>query len=155
MSVDLLKPCYCPCLEILSENFSFPGNRHLDSTITAWKLWSPRLMSACTWAMPQALSVPASYNPFRRLFFFLSLLPLQVTSQSWLVSRASKAWWEYSSPLMARVWWAVSKEPQCRAWWSPTQPCLLIRCVPAAGKAWPQAPALQIKHYRTFPVMGG
>lgn len=84
MSVDLLKPCYCPCLEILSENFSFPGNRHLDSTITAWKLWSPRLMSACTWAMPQALSVPASYNPFRRLFFFcLSYLCRLPASLDW------------------------------------------------------------------------
>ena len=57
---------------------------------------------------------------------------LQVTSQSCLVSRGSKASWGCSSHLRVRAWWAASKELQCRAWWSPTQPCLIIRCVSGA-----------------------
>lgn len=134
MSVDLWKPCYCPCLGILLENFILrkqrPGQHkhHMETAMSETHKCS-HAEQCHKLSLFQPLTIHSEGS-----FFSLSLLPLQVTSQSWLVSRASKAWWEYSSHLMARVWWAVSKEPQCRAWWSPTQPCLLIRCVPAAGK---------------------
>ena len=73
MSVHLLKPCYCPCLEILLENFSFSGNKHLDSIITAWKLWSPRLTSARTLSNAASSLCSSLLQSIQKALFSVSL----------------------------------------------------------------------------------
>ena len=58
----------------------------------------------------------------------------QVTSRSCLVNRGSKASWGCNSHLRVRAWWAANRELQCKAWCSPTQPCLIIRCISVTRK---------------------